>query len=281
MNQTCYLCGSSKSKTVFIENKIPIVRCQNCGHVYSTYEQDEHYEGYWDEEEYDLNWWDLAHRAIYRDFIQTFLKSDSGRILDVGCGLGFFIKAIQEQKPGWEAIGYEISEKAVSYANRENGLNSVYSGIVEKSGLEESSFDYITLWDVIEHIPKPQPLLNYLNSLLKPGGYLFMQTPNFPIQLLKAKLKVTLKGMQSDGHYLEAKDHINDYNMESLARLGRQCGFQKSDYYILKPILSMAGGGSGLGAKAKLAYYYVTKFIWNASFHSLNWNNTLFVLMKK
>jgi len=283
LNTKCYLCESSENGTIFIENQIPIVKCKSCGHVFSTFEQEEHYEGYWGEEDvaFDLDWWDIAHREVYLEFIQSFLKKEKGKILDVGCGLGFFVKTVPEKKPGWEATGYEMSSSAVKYAKKKNGLKNVFAGQVEKSNLPKNTFDVITLWDVIEHIPKPHPLLKYLYSILKPGGILFVQTPNFPIQLFKAKLKVMLKGMRPDGHYLEAKDHINDYTEKTLRRLALDCGFQSVEFRILKPILFISGGKSRIGGIAKLLYYRITKFIWWVSLKKVNLNNTLFALLKK
>jgi len=281
--KSCILCHSTESKSVFNENGISILECKQCGHVYSSFEQEEHYDGYWEGENqtYDLDWWDKAHRPVYKDFIQSYLKKETGKLLDVGCGLGFFVKAVLDAKPKWEATGYEISTQAVAFANKENGLKSVYAGLVQNSKLPDNSFDIITLWDVIEHIPKPHSLLNYLYSLLKPGGILFLQTPNFPIQLAKANLKVSLKGIQEDGHYLEAKDHVNNYKMHTLAELGRQCGFIKPNYKVLMPILSVAGSKSKFAVLAKLGYYWITKIIFILSFGIINWNNTLFLTLKK
>jgi 2-polyprenyl-3-methyl-5-hydroxy-6-metoxy-1,4-benzoquinol methylase len=280
---TCILCSSTESKSVFNENGILILECKNCGHVYSSFEQAEHYDGYWEGENqsYDLDWWDTAHRSVYRDFIGNYLSQESGKLLDVGCGLGFFVKAVLTARPKWEAVGYEISKQAVAFANNQNGLPSVYAGLVQNSKLPENTFDIITLWDVIEHIPKPHSLLTYLFSLLKPGGILFLQTPNFPIQLFKANLKVRLKGMKPDGHYLEARDHVNNYKMPTLAELGKQCGFTEPSYKVLMPILSVAGSKSKLAVYAKLGYYYLTKFIFGITFGRINWNNTLFLTLRK
>ncbi|GBF42874.1 methylase/methyltransferase [Leptospira ellinghausenii] len=281
--KSCILCQSTESKTVFNENGTPILECQNCGHVYSSYEQEEHYEGYWDgaEQTYDLEWWDNAHRAVYADFIKTYLGESKGNLLDVGCGLGFFVKAVLTKKPGWTAVGYEISKQAVKFANEQNGMKTVYAGLVQDSKLPKESFDIITLWDVIEHIPKPHSLLTYLHGLLKPGGVLFLQTPNFPIQLAKANLKVKLKGMKEGVHYLEAKDHVNNYKMATLAELGKQCGFTKPEYKVLMPILSVSGSKSKLAVYVKLAYYFFTKLVFTLSFKTINWNNTLFLTLKK
>lgn len=281
--KTCILCTTSESKTVFNENGIAIVECLKCGHVYSSFEQEEHYDGYWEggNQTYDLEWWDLAHRAVYRDFIDNYLSASAGELLDVGCGLGFFVKSVLTSRPGWKAVGYEISTQAVHFAKNQNELAEVYAGMVQNSKLPENSFDIITLWDVIEHIPKPHSLLTYLYSLLKPGGILFLQTPNFPIQLIKAKLKVRIKGMQEGSHYLEAKDHVNNYKMKTLAELGKQTGFIRPSYKVLMPILSVAGSNSKMAVYFKLAYYYVTKMIFFISFGQVNWNNTLFFTLEK
>ncbi len=281
MNKICYLCGSDKNEEIFNENGIPILKCKNCSHVFSSFEQAEHYDGYWNESEesYDLEWWDKAHRNIYEEFISKFMKLNEGYLVDVGCGLGFFLKLLKEKKVNWKTLGYEMSEQAVKFAKEKNGLDQIYSGMVEKSGIGKNSIDIITLWDVIEHIPKPQPLLNYLHSILKPGGILFLQTPNFPIQLVKAKLKVMKNGMKEGIHYLEAKDHINDYSMKTMIDLSQQTNFKSCEFHVMTPILSVAG--SKKGVLAKKSFYHLTNAIWNLSFKNINLNNTLFAVLKK
>ncbi|TGK20682.1 methyltransferase domain-containing protein [Leptospira fluminis] len=283
LRESCYLCGTKSSKIVFVENSIPIVECLACGHVYSTFLQDEHYDGYWPEgaEHYDLHWWDIAHRDIYKDFCNTFLKSPKGRILDVGCGLGFFIRTINEIKPGWKTVGYEISEDAVRFAREKNLLSDVHSGIVQNSDLPSESFDVITLWDVIEHIPNPHSLLQYLHTLLKPGGILFVETPNFPMQLLKAKLKKAFLGGDPNAHYLEAKDHINHYKKKTLSFLAGQCGFSDVTFTILKPISSVSGSRSLARVFAKKCLYYFAGFVRFISRENLNVALTLFAVLHK
>lgn len=283
MNTICYLCKHDKYKVVFTENEIPIVQCDNCGHIFSTYQQELHYDGYWNDGEnvYDLNWWDLAHRRIYSDFIDRFVQKESGTILDVGCGLGFFLKTIQSKRSNWNIIGYEISKQAVEFANTKNQIPTIYAGRVELSGIKPNSIDIITLWDVIEHIPEPQPLLNYLHSLLKPDGFLFVQTPNVVVQLWKAKLKVALKGMKPNVHYLEAKDHINDYSRKTLSKLAEQCNFKVEQFYILPPILSVSGSNNSFFRFLKLTYFYITNWLWKLSGNTIFLNNTLFAIFIK
>lgn len=284
MNTQCYLCGSTRNVPIFIEHTIPILKCSDCSHVFSSYEQEEHYDGYWgegEEESFDLEWWDVSHRAVYNEFIDQFLSSPTGSILDVGCGLGFFVKTVQQKRPHWKVVGYEMSRGAVRYAQTKNQLTNVYSGMVQESGIPENSLDIITLWDVIEHIPKPHPLMAYLHSLLKPGGILFVQTPNFPIQLVKAKWKVFRNGMVEDIHYLEAKDHINDYSRSTLEKLGVDTGFNRPNFYILYPIVSISGGSGKWGKLGKIGFYKITKWIYQFSFQTLFLNNTLFATFSK
>jgi 2-polyprenyl-3-methyl-5-hydroxy-6-metoxy-1,4-benzoquinol methylase len=284
LNSTCYLCGSKNNTTIFTELDIPILQCKECTHVFSSYEQEEHYDGYWgedSEETYDLEWWDYAHRKVYHEFIEKFLVKPTGKVLDVGCGLGFFVKTVNHIKPDWEAVGYEMSKSAVNYAKTKNNLSNIHAGMVQESGIPEGSIDVITLWDVIEHIPKPHPLLSYLQTLLKPGGILFIQTPNFPIQLIKARLKVLKSGMREGIHYLEAKDHINDYSRQTLTKLALDTGYQAPEYHILYPIVSVSGGSGNWGKIGKVGFYRLTKFIYKFSLKSIFLNNTLFATVKK
>ena len=115
------------------------------------------------------------------------MPAEPGFLLDVGCGLGFFLRTIQRARPSWTIHGYEMSGAAVQWAHDHNRLEGVVrKGRVEDAAIEPGSVDIITMWDVIEHLPKPQPLLVHLRRLLKPGGFLFIQTPNWPLQYVTA-----------------------------------------------------------------------------------------------
>jgi 2-polyprenyl-3-methyl-5-hydroxy-6-metoxy-1,4-benzoquinol methylase len=100
------------------------------------------------------------------------LQPNKGRILDIGAGTGDFLSVAKND--GWETVGVEPSEKAKSIA-KSKGVS-----FVEKtSELENHSFDVISMWHVLEHVPDLDNQLKELKRLLKPNGSLIIAVPNF------------------------------------------------------------------------------------------------------
>ena len=148
------------------------------------------------------------------------------------------------------------------------------------SNFPQKYFDIITLWDVIEHIPNPHPLISYLLSILRDGGILFIHTPNIQVQLPKAKLKKLLKGMKQGIGYLEAKDHINTYSVNTIKKMLYRNGFSKVSFVHLHPIQSVAGSRKLLLRYIKNKWFCLSKILFAATFGWININN-LFVVAKK
>ena len=101
--------------------------------------------------------------------------TSSKRLLDIGCGTGDFLK--QAQKAKWEVIGIEPNEQARSVANEKVG-KKVFSE-KELENLDKASFDVITLWHVLEHLPNLEEKILQIKTLLKPKGILIIAVPNF------------------------------------------------------------------------------------------------------
>jgi len=97
-----------------------------------------------------------------------------GRVLDVGCGNGDALAFMKDM--GWQAAGLDFDPKAVAYAQA-RGLD-VRQGDVFDKQLEEHSFDVVSLSHVIEHVANPVETLERCRMLLRPGGTLFVATPN-------------------------------------------------------------------------------------------------------
>ncbi len=279
--KACIVCTSRHSRVVFREFAIDVLRCLGCGHVFSSQTVDQHYDGFFGDQPIEADeqfWWSEAHLQMYADFCRRFIAGKRGRLLDVGCGLGYFVKTLSAY-PGWRAFGYEISRQAVDFARTKLGLPNVLRGRVEASGFPPGSFDIITLWDVIEHVPDPDPLLSYLASRLKPTGLLFMHTPNIAIQLRKARLKKAIWGMKADVPYLEARDHVNIYSTTTIKAVLERNGFADIQFTHLRPVQGVAGRRSRLLTAVKNAWFHAAVAMDRLTFGRVNLDN-LFVVAR-
>lgn len=285
MNASCYLCGSDRARTAFVEDGVPLRRCLACAHVYSGWPQDQHYDGYWKNgvSGADLDFWDGAHRLVYEDFVRRFLPASPGTLVDVGCGLGFFLGTVRRHRPGWSLRGYELSEFAVGWAQEHNDLRGIVQRCpVEESDLPPGSVDVVTMWDVIEHLPRPQALLRRLAGLLKPGGFVFVQTPNWPVQYARARTTVLLdRGVVPGKRYLYAKDHVNQFSRRSLTRLAVETGFCPPTFDVLPPVLTVGGRQTAPRKLAKVGLYRTSQLVWQATGGRVLVNPTLFAFLRK
>jgi len=105
------------------------------------------------------------------DLINSFQPS-KGSILDIGAGTGDFLAVAG--KDGWRIMGTEPSDKAKAIA-KSKGVNFVEN----TSELENHSFDIISMWHVLEHVPDLEEQIKELKRLLKPTGTLIVAVPNF------------------------------------------------------------------------------------------------------
>lgn len=103
------------------------------------------------------------------------LLGRKGRFLDVGCGRGEIVKAAKDA--GWDAVGCDISDEYAGYAREKNGVKAL-TGTIEQLQFEKESFDFISLVEVIEHLYDPLATVFELRRILKPGGILYLSTPN-------------------------------------------------------------------------------------------------------
>jgi 2-polyprenyl-3-methyl-5-hydroxy-6-metoxy-1,4-benzoquinol methylase len=277
----CLLCGSQKHRTVFKEFDVDILRCLKCNHVFSSYPADTNYDGFWGMEvpEDEHFYWNEAHAKMHDDFFQRFLIGRSGRLLDVGCGLGFFLKAMAPYQ-NWEGYGCEVSQAAVGYAQEILGLPNIICGQLENSGLPYEHFDIITMFDVIEHLIQPDPLLRHCYQLLKNGGICFIHTPNVTIQLPRAKLIKLLRGMKPGVTYMQAHDHLHYYSMSSINRLLERNGFSRIEFIHMHPVQSVQGRRSRILRETKNAWSMVARTLANFSRGHFNFNN-LFIVAHK
>jgi len=141
--------------------------------------------------------------------------TNGGRLLDVGFGNGGFLKLATEM--GWQAEGIDFDPKAVALA-QSRGLNARCASAADLSAQHEQ-FDIITLSHVIEHVPDPIALLEDLYRLLKPGGLLWLETPNLD--------SLGAKRFGRNWRGLETPRHLVLFNPASLRMSLENVGFQQ------------------------------------------------------
>lgn len=127
------------------------------------------------------NWFEKAYHLVRRFSLKQKLKLINGfktetkTLLDVGCGTGDFLKTAKENN--WIVSGIEPNADARTIANQKTD-NSVFD-IEQLNNFESNSFDVITLWHVLEHLPDLEYQISILKKLLKHKGRLVVAVPNY------------------------------------------------------------------------------------------------------
>lgn len=165
--------------------------------------------------------------SVLEDLNNRFGK---GRLLEVGCGDGRFLKRAQEA--GWQVAGIELSKTAATVARSKYGLN-VLNGPIEQvyRELGFEPFDIIMMWGVIEHLQNPAENLKVLRSLLKKGGSLVIYTPNADSifhRLARLIYSASAGIIKFPMERLIIAMHIMYFTPQTLERLITKCNFSVS-----------------------------------------------------
>ena len=111
------------------------------------------------------------------EILASHFPLPGARVLDIGCGGGLFLSLLKEK--GSEVTGIELSDSRAHYARTKHGLE-IYKIPIESDYWQKdhaNAFDAVTLWDVIEHVNYPFQALKYAANVLRPGGFLLIDTP--------------------------------------------------------------------------------------------------------
>jgi SAM-dependent methyltransferase len=218
---------------MFRDGPFAVLRCSDCGLCYvsprlqgealaEVYGAD-----YWKSDNPKLRGYaDYANEAVL--YLKTYLRRMklvrrwlplSARVLDIGCAAGYFLRVVARE--GHDVLGVEPSAAIAAEAVRELGSERVHIGALETAppglGFAPGSFDLVTLWDVIEHVPDPQSMLRQARTLLKPGGRLLLETQNVGSRWAR------LLGRR--WHHYKHEEHLFHFDPVTIARLLDQCGF--------------------------------------------------------
>lgn len=186
---SCPLCRSAEVRTRFQLRGYSVVRCTACGFQFNAdfvgggAESGTFSEDYYRQQQqaaFAKQFADFRHDPSTPVYLQrlAFIERHvrPGRILDVGCGLGVFLRLAGER--GWQTQGVELSQFAARFARETHGLE-IHNGMLADFSAPDGSFDVVTFWDSIEHVAQPREDFEKAVRLLRPGGLLLFTTDNF------------------------------------------------------------------------------------------------------
>jgi 2-polyprenyl-3-methyl-5-hydroxy-6-metoxy-1,4-benzoquinol methylase len=252
--ETCLVCHSSDLNVYFRlkSNGLVALKCGRCGHVCieNSPITTENVSGFytmndfrgrrklqsltWYREYYDDCLADYEHRLRTSLVLQQFQDKaryvgskfpNGGRLLDVGCATGVFLDMMR--KRGWEVEGVEISNELADYARMTFSVR-VHVGDLTSGLLESEPFDVITLFDVIEHIPDPNPVVAACKELLVEDGLLLLRTPTeegFLRSIAKAIFWMTKNRIEFPMLWFYSYEHIHSFSVFTLGKMIRKHGF--------------------------------------------------------
>jgi 2-polyprenyl-3-methyl-5-hydroxy-6-metoxy-1,4-benzoquinol methylase len=192
----CLICGSDNlNKELSCKDYVAsgemfdLYRCGQCSFLFTNPRPDNNEIGrYYQSERYvshagDKQGFSFIYRVydVVRDFsIKSKLSlikkyHSSGKLMDLGCGLGYFLNGVHLDKT-FDATGVDISEDAISYVKNRFGLE-VYKE-QDLDDFKSNSFDIVTQWHVLEHVHLLNERMAQLKRILSKDGTLFIAVPN-------------------------------------------------------------------------------------------------------
>lgn len=237
----CPSCGNFEFDTIDSERGLGIAVCKKCALVYTNpraIDADKNYFGdadvFYEEARLIFKGKKKHHRDRNYEFelkkIQKLKKS--GRLLDVGPNMGFFIR--KAKALGFQTEGVEPSPALAKIAEEEWNVK-IHNSFLEDAALDKESFDVITMIDVFEHVTNPKELLNICHSLLVRDGVLAIKVPNGRYNIMKMRLAKHLN-RHGTMDIWDAYEHVVHYTHRTFEAMAKQCGFSIEKFIIPKPI---------------------------------------------
>lgn len=262
----CSVCRSDRIQKV--DPDFNFCRCESCGYIFDSprpsfaeisafYSQVGKYDIWLNEERARDMLWKRRLKKLSR-------HSSKGRLLDIGAGYGQFLHHAQSFFS--EATGTEVSESAVALAKEKYGLNLLV-GQVEELELPPQSFDVITLFHVLEHVPDPGKLASRCHALLRTQGILVIAVPNdvlaWTSKIKKIGKRLGLKSFQKFSPRLgisragaSREIHLSHFTPTVLRRLLENSGLR-----IIEEALDPYYVSSGIRLFLNRTYYVLHRFL--------------------
>ena len=227
MNAACNLCDETDFRVLeTAADGVRVVECVRCRLIFLNpfpeFENAAHYDA-----EYYRPWLEEQARqrvalwAKRADFLERFTRI--GRLLDVGCGDGSFLRTAMER--GWRVTGTEVSRWAGLSLRRTPGI-AILEGDLLQIDQPAMSFDVVTMWHVLEHMERPLQTLIRARDLLTQSGIIIVAVPNAGFTLFRAAYPIArLRWL----HYYtpgERELHLHHFTLDTLRAILNKAGFE-------------------------------------------------------
>lgn len=177
-----------------------------------------------------------------------------GKLLDVGCGTGHFLKYVRETDRSWQVYGVEPNRLLRSVATKSSGV-AIKNGTLNVIPFSDNYFDVITCYDVLEHSTELKKNIRELKRVLKPQGLLFIQAPNY------RSLMARLTGDRWDWWCIP--DHMLHFSYDFLLTYVRKNGFTILESYTYEDQEDYLFNIKGIFSKnylTKATFYFLVPF---------------------
>ncbi len=229
----CFICGNTShkkyiiAKSLFTGKNVTIVQCEKCGLFYvgdrisaiqllDAYVQGDNFVSYFKEKE----GWDAVFLKDIACQLSAYFEHRAGlKLLDIGCGTGTFLKIAQEI--GFDAVGIEPNKKAAEYAADKNHVTAL-QGTLDDYDFSPETFDAVSLIQTLEHLPDPLKTLSDIRMVLKKGGAVFIEVPNFSNIFFLAS---RLFGIRDRSMTIDPA-HVWYFTVKSLKKLVKAAGLE-------------------------------------------------------
>lgn len=235
-HKDCLVCKSGELRPLPKYTKHGLVKCKVCGFVFcgeipSDQTLNEHYKNYSYTKEITCSpLTKLSYQNLLKE-LEPYRKNN--KILDVGCGRGFFLETAREM--GWEVYGTEFSATACQLLRDKN--ITIAEGVLSTNSFNNVQFDVITSFEVIEHINNPIEEVEKFYEILRPNGLLYITTPNF-----NSYLRYILK---AEYNVITYPEHLSYYTKKTLGKLLVKSRFKKKKILTTGVSLSRFANSSG------------------------------------